>query len=158
MEIIRYITVKAIKRADNVLIPLWQEGITYEKDVHGSKVLKYDNVKYYSIVEAIFDLKTKNLSPGVELDYYPDETEYKVDQIVMQEQKGRVLSRQKVVDVVYEEYDLTISKGEKLDPWYKSRFELEDKTLYAIKSWKPYYILDNGAKIKWAHELYKIQE
>lgn len=158
MEITRYIVIQVIKTKDNVLIPLWHEGISYDKDHYDYKVIKFENQEYHSIVDAIYDLKTKKLSPGVELDYYPEKTDYIVDQIVMQELKGRVLSRQRVVKIVYEDYDLTISKGEKLDTWYKSRFEMQDKVLYAIKSWKPYYILDNGEKIKWAHELYKVQE
>jgi hypothetical protein len=59
--------------------------------------------------------------------------------------------------VVYEEYEMEIKRGRKLDKWWVERFkdiEIDDNTLYAIKKWKPFYVLDNGIKIEWSHQLY----
>ncbi len=160
MSITRYTLVQAIKTNDNQIIPIWDERLVYEKPEYGSRMFRFGNESYISLIEAVFDNKTKKLSLGIELDYFPTEKniDHKVGDYVMQELKGRVLSRQKVVEIVYEEYELTIGKGSKLNKYWGDTFKMVNDEIYAIKQWKPFYILDNGDKIEWTHQLYKIQE
>jgi hypothetical protein len=57
--------------------------------------------------------------------------------------------------------ELKIIKGNKPDKYWIKKFpdvKFDANTLYAIKIWKPFYILEDGRKIKWEHELYHISK
>lgn len=161
MDIKRYVTVPAIKTNDNQLIPVWDDSIVFEKERYGNVIhLKDEYHTYHTLVECIYDLKTKEISAGIELDSYPDENDldYTIGQSVYYEVKKQQLAEAIIAEIVYEEYDLQIYKGRKLDKWMIKRFKdvkIDNDALYAIKIWKPYYVLDNGKKIKWEHELHK---
>ena len=154
----RYILIQAIKTNDNEIIPIWDDRIKYEKDIDGSKSLLFNGLRYISSIEALFDLKTKSIILGVELNHYPSEKEltHKKGDEVMLELSHRVLSKQTIVDIVYKKYDLTIGKGSKIE-WWSRFFHLDANTMYAIKSWKPYYVLDNGETIEYEFKLFKIK-
>jgi hypothetical protein len=46
---------------------------------------------------------------------------------------------------------MSIAKGSEID-WLKQK--LEPDVLYCVKQWKPFYILNDGSKIKWEYKLY----
>lgn len=162
MDIKRYIITQAVITKQKEIIPIWDERIVFEKtELYGNVItLNGDYMSnHHNLVECIYDLKTKKLDVGVELNYYPDENEleFKKDENVLFQKSNRVLAEAKVLEVVYEEYVIDIRRGKNLDRWCVERFKdvgIERDTLYAIKRWKPFYILDNGIKIKWEHELY----
>ena len=161
METNRRIVVNAIQTKENVIIPIWDERIIFEKtEMYGNIIKLKDNYqKHYHLIECIFDIKTKKLELGIEVDIYPSEKDlpYKKGENVLVEKSHKKLADSTIVDIVYEQYDLKIVKGKKLDKWYKERIkgvEIDDNSLYAIKHWKPFYILENGDKIEWEHELY----
>jgi hypothetical protein len=162
MDIKRYLTVQAVKTKNNELIPIWDERIIFEKtEMFGNVITLKDDFRsnHYSVVECIFDLKTKKLEVGIELDYYPSENdlEFKKGEVVLYEKSTRRLSEAKITEVVYEEYEMTIKRGRKLDYYWISRFkevQFDGDTLYAMKQWKPFYVLDNGTKIEWSHQLF----
>lgn len=162
MDIKRYLTVQAVKTKNNELIPIWDERIVFEKtEMYGNAItLKDDRFRnHYSLVECIFDLKTKKLEVGIELDYYPSENdlEFKKGEVVLYEKSHKTLSEAKITDIVYETYEMTIKRGRKLDNYWVSRFkeyQFDGDTIYAMKQWKPFYVLDNGIKIEWLHQLY----
>lgn len=161
MEIRRRIVVQAIKTKENELIPIWDDRVEYENTEMFGKVLsvKDEFGTHHSLVECIYDLKTRKLEIGIELDFYPneDKLDFKKGEKVLYEQKHRHLSEATISDIVYEEYDLNIMKGKKMDSYYTKHFknvDIQNDSIYAIKRWKPFYILDNGTKIEWEHELY----
>ena len=161
MDIKRHILIQAIKTNENELIPIWDERIVFEKtEMYGNVIsLKDDRQQHSHLIECIYDLKTKKIEMGIELNYYPVEIdlEFKKDEIILFEKSHRILEEAKISKVVYEEYELQIIRGRKMDKWWIKTFkdiEIDVNTLYAIKQWKPFYILDNGVKIEWSHQLY----
>jgi hypothetical protein len=56
----------------------------------------------------------------------------------------------KIVDITFEQFDLQIQKGKKIDNWYLNNLPkditIDRESLYAIKVWKPTYVLENGDK------------
>lgn len=161
MNIQRYVIIKAVKTKTNELIPIWDERIIFEKtELYGNVIrLKDDWHNHYSLIECIYDLKTKEISIGIELDHFPSDKEldFKIGETVLFEKSHKHLSDAKISEIVYEEYDLDIKRGKNFNNWEFERFkdiQIDSKTLYAIKRWKPFYILDNGNKIEWSHKLY----
>lgn len=162
MDIKRHIIIQAIKTKENELIPIWDERIVFEEtEMYGNVIsLKNDYRNCYSnLIECIYDLKTKKIEIGIELNYYPIEKDlkFKKGEVVLFEKSYSNLAEAKILEVVYEEYEMEIKRGRKLDKWWVEKFkdiEIDGNSLYAIKKWKPFYVLDNGIKIEWSHQLY----
>ena len=160
-EVKRYIIIKGIRLDSNEIIPIWDPRIKFDKskDFGCSVSVDVSYKKYHNFVDCIYDLKTKFISIGIELDYYPNkkDVQFKIGESVLHELSHRVLEDSKIKDIVFEEYDVEIKRGNKLDDWWVKRFPdvtFEPDQIYAIKSWKPFYILESGEKIKWEHQLY----
>lgn len=119
MNIERYQIVKAINTKEG-LIPIWDSRITFqEDDVVGQSIsVKGDTLfkEYFSLLECIYDLKTRELNVGIEINVYPDENKlaFKKGESVFYEQSHKVISEAKISDIVYEEYDLKILRGKKV--------------------------------------------
>ena len=161
MEINRYITIQAIQTRDNTLIPIWDERVIFEKsrDFGNTINIKGDRHDYFQVVECIYDIKTKEVKLGIELDYYPNvnELEFKKGQSVLVEVSGRKLSETIITDIVFDDFDMCIKRGRKFERWDISRFpdtKIEPDSIYAIKHWKPFYVLANGMKTQYNHHLY----
>lgn len=165
MDIKRHIIVKAIKTEENELIPLWDSRLTFEQsDDYGDYFkMKGSWDKYFSLTDCIYDLKTKKIEIGIELDNYPLEKdlEFKKGQTVLFEKSHKVLAQATISDIIYEEFDLSINRGRKLEPYWVEKFKdvkIDPNMMYAIKQWKPFYLLDNGIKIEWSHMLYHVYD
>lgn len=81
MKLERRITIKAIKTKDNELIPIWDERLVFEKtEMYGNIIRLKDNYRdsYFELIECIYDLKTKQIEIGIELNYYPTEKDLEV--------------------------------------------------------------------------------
>ena len=78
-DVKRYVIVQAIKVSENEFIPIWDERIVFQKsEEYGNGLFLQNSIggwgeTYYQLHDCVFDLKTKKLEFGIELDYYPDE-------------------------------------------------------------------------------------
>lgn len=155
----RYITVPAIK-IGNDLIPIWDKDVTYEKDEDYGEFLNVNRHRCHDFVECVYDLKKRVLLPGIVLDIYPNDekSEYKKEMSCFYEKSHHKLEEVTIVDIVYETYDSTIIKGKKMDKWYKNfltSVTINPDDIYCVRSWKPTYVLSNGVKTEYTHELYQ---
>ena len=92
---------------------------------------------------------------GIEVDIYPDKTNFAKEEDVYVEVSHRKLKEAKIVDIEYNDFDLRIKKGKKLEAYANEYIEnLQPDSIYAIKHWKPTYILDDGTKIDYDYKLY----
>lgn len=158
-SVTRYINIKGIK-VGNTLVPIWDKGISFEKDDDMGEFIRYEHDRIYQLVECVYDLKTRTLSPGIEVDLYPDEdkNELKIGMSCFYETSHHKLTEVTITDIIFETYDMSIVKGKKMDKWYKQRFKdmvINADELYCIKSWKPSYVLSNGVTTEYTHELYQ---
>ena len=163
-DVKRRIVVLAIQTNDKKLIPIWDQRVKYEKSSDCGEELSIQGEYYgriFSLVECIYDLKTKELSIGIELDIYPDESklEYKVGEKILHEVKYRELTESVVKSISYENYELDIKKGKKIEPYYLSILPkdlvIEPESIYALKIWKPTYLMEDGFKTDYSHQIYK---
>lgn len=158
MSIERLITIQAIKTIDNDIIPIWDKRISFEKhESYGNLIkVKDDHNTYHNFTEVIYDIKTREISTGIDLDYYPEKTEFVIGEDVLVEDSHSSYYDSKVVDIQWNEFDLSIVKGKELHGYFGKRFEDVETTkgqIYAVKYWKPTYILTNGEVIVWEFEL-----
>lgn len=165
MDVTRFITVTAVLSSKNELIPIWDERIRYSKsEMYGHEVEIEGERGSKNLVECIYDLKTKTLSAGIEIDVYPqkDKLEYKIgEEVLVEVGLNRVLEKTKIVDIVYTEFDLTIRKGKKIENYqigYNKDLVIDPNSLYSIKNWKPFYVLENGAVIEYTYKLYRLKK
>ena len=166
MEIKRYIVVQGVLLKDKTIIPIWDSRLTFSKDdMTGNQIYFVDGVNrevIYNIIECVYDLKTRSISRGIDIDIYPDLTDsrHKIGDIVLFENKS-THTLTKISDIIFEEFEFKIIKGKKMESWELRNVPkgtiIERDTLYALKFWKPTYILENGGKTIWEMYLRKIQ-
>lgn len=168
----RYINVQGIRTNDGKLIPIWDKDLVFENNKEagcGASVrVPNDYHTYFSLIDLVFDLKTKEISTGIIVDYYGEDSksEFKKGQVVLVEdgKNFRHLVKTKVVDIVFEDYDIEIKKGKKLDYWVKifqniyPEMEIIPDQMYCIRLWKPTYVLENGFRTTYPHQLYHFDE
>ena len=166
MNLQRYVLTQGVLLEDKTIIPIWDSRLEFVKtEMYGNTININDgNIreKFHDVVQCIYDLKTKTISAGIDLDIYPDLTKlnHKVNDIVLFENKwNHTLS--KIVDIIFEEYDLEIIKGKKIEGWVLNNLPkdtlINKDFLYSIKNWRPTYVLDNGNKTIWDMYLRKIE-
>lgn len=158
----RYITIQAVKTKKNELIPFWDKRVKFVDSEHYGKYLELDNGydKYDSLVDCIYDMKTGEINAGVELNCYKtiEELKFKIGESVLLEKSHRELYETKIVDIVFEKYDLSIKKGSKFHNYEKGMFKdiaIEKDTIYSIKTWEPTYILEDGKRVDFELNLYR---
>jgi hypothetical protein len=162
MDTKRYVMVLAIKKNDNELIPIWDDRIEFDEHPEYGYTISLSDSRYqpYSPIECLYDLKTRKIIPGIEVNYYPseDDMKFKVGESVYFERKNRAIDEAVIDKIVYEEYNLNMKKGEDIDTYWVDKYGITDldiRAKYAIKEWKPIYVLNNEERIKWEHQLYK---
>ena len=164
MNVKRFIPVFAIKNSKNELIPIWDKNsIVYEKSSDLGEYLRLKDTyaeKYFSVVECYYDLKKHLLCAGTILNIYPEQKnlKYSKDEVVYFSVRHGVIEETKIKDILFEEFESIISKGKKIDKYYLgfiSNVKIEPEEIYEIRTWKPTYVLENGKKTIWEHELYK---
>lgn len=127
--------------------------------MYGNIITLKGEYNHLKLVECIFDLKTRKLSMGIELDCYPDEStlEFKVGQDVYVDKAYRKLTECKIVGIKYEKYDLEIVRGKFMSNWMVAKFkdlEIDGNLLYAVKQWKPIYVLSDSSSVGYSHQLF----
>ena len=161
MNIEKHIIVQAVKTENNELIPVWDERIQFvETSMYGNVIkVKNDPNEYNKLVECIYDIEKKKLELGIEINYFPDinKLEFKIGEDILFEKSPKNLAQAKIADVIFENYYLHICRGADLDKWITNSIpDISNESLYAVKQWNPVYLLDNGVKIKYTHNLYHI--
>ena len=171
MEMIkRYMIVQGIQTGKGELIPIWDSRLKFEKDDDCGEKLSVSGDYHYcfSLVDMVFDLKTKSISTGIVVDYYGDnsKSEFTKGQVVLVEsgKQHRHLVKTKIDDIIFEEFDIEIRRGKKMDYWVKifndiyPELEIVPDQLYCIRLWKPTYVLKNGIKTSYNHQLFHFDE
>ena len=162
----RYIPVKCLQ-IDKEFIPFWK--LTYIKhEDYGEGFYKEGgdryNASYSSLVDCLWDSKQKKVILGNIKDYYPDadNMEFKLDEVDLHEieRTHNSYKLDKVIEIVFEEYDTHISQAKKMDSWEKNRYftveeiaNMKVDDVYEIRSWKPFYKLESGTVVKWEHQM-----
>lgn len=153
--------IQALKTETNELIPFWSERLKLEHIGGCGESVRLDDryQNYFSFVDCVYDMKTRTISAGVELNHYPDPRflEFKIDEPVYYETKNNSIDLSKLISIDYNEYELVIVKGHKLEDYQRERFKdvvFEDNVLYAIREWKPTYVLESGFKTNYKHQLH----
>lgn len=168
----RYIITQAVLDDNKQLIPLWDNRVVFEEtDLYGNVITlkggtSYDERKHRKVVDCILDVVTKNLLMGVEINFYPTKLKYAVDDIVYVKKDGKydnILVKTKIIDIVYETYDINIETGRKLESYNISKIKasnpdisIDVDTFYAIKTWNAIYVLENGQRIDYEMYIYTI--
>lgn len=163
----KFIETKAIKTNENELVPLWDPRVKFVKSDHfGDHFRMEDDHRMAQVVECLFDVKEKQLVLGVEVDIYPDVTTgpYVKGAKVLYEIRGHhTLRSSTIVDIVFEEFEMTIKKGKKLEDYEidmlkEKGIDFDPTTIYAIKRWKACYAMADGTKIRYNHQMYTLEE
>ena len=117
----KYINIQGIKTEDNEIIPIWDNRIKYHNDDFYGKYLTLEGsyTKYITLIDCIYNIKTKEISIGIEVNNYPTKLDFTKGQEVYYEKSHRELAKSTIKDIIYKEFDLNIYKGKKLDGWYK---------------------------------------
>lgn len=162
MSLSKSIIVKAIKTENNELIPIWDSRIIFENSEYYGNIIwiEGDRKMYTSLKDCIFNLETKELSFSEEVEIYPSNTEYSIGEEVYYKRSDDRLQETKVINIIYEKFEIQITKGSEMDKWDIK--ELKDVNVkvskeltYSIKRWIPIYVLENGEQTQWTHKLYK---
>ena len=78
---------------------------------------------------------------------------------VLIEKSGHKLTKVKIVDITYENFDLRIKRGNKIEKYelnYNS-IEILSDAIYSIKNWTPCYVFDNGTKTEYDRKIYIVE-
>lgn len=161
-EISRYVTIQAIKTKDNELVPIWDSRVSFEEDEeNGNSIHINGKYRYQDLVKCIFDLATKKVEVGIELDYYPllKDLRFKKGEVILYEGSSynRTLHESKITAIEFEKFNLTIKEGSRFQNYEKEMFpdlEIKENIIYAIREWKPIYILEDGERIDFELKLY----
>jgi hypothetical protein len=143
------------------IIPIWDSRVTYkDHDLYGPSY-KLDRDRQ-PLVDVLFNINTKQLLLGVEINLYsPSYSDFNVGDIVyVNVNKG--VYKSSIKDIIYTDYKLTVYKGKDLEDYLISRIKQECPniqitvdSLYCIKDWIPYFLLEDNKIVKWEHELFK---
>ena len=158
----RYVTVPALISNDKkTIIPLTDPNIIYHKGVEGMHYYTHNNETFREIKDVVYDTKERKLLFGVEIDIYPEiaNSPFKQGAKVLYEKSHRVLVEKTIKKVIYNDFDLSIRKGKKLEDYFRSLIKdtiIEDETLYAFKHWKLSYLLNDGTIVNYSHQLWEM--
>lgn len=164
----RYIPVKCLKDGNNY-IPFWLlsyvDSEEYGEGYYGPEGNKH-NASFNELVECMWDVVDRKVILGVVKDVYnSSRIEFKLEEVVLNEVAGESSTYylDKVVEIIYEEYDISVRKANDLD--YEISYFTEEEianmnpeTLYEIRLWKPFYKLESGKIIKWSYQLKHLKE
>lgn len=157
MEAKRRILIPCIVSKEKEIIPFWDERIifTNTKDCGIRYSLKERHFDY-NLSECIFDMKTRKLEFGIEIDYYPTNLEFGVEEIVYHEKNHQSFIESKITEIIFEDFEMEIVKGKKMEQWWKNSFadlNIDENELYCIKKWKPIFVLEDGTKVSYTYQL-----
>jgi hypothetical protein len=142
------------------IIPIWDSRVTYEDHELYGPSYKLDKDRE-PLVDVLFNVNTKQLSLGINIDFYDSLFDFIVGETVYVNVKKTVY-KSSIKEIIYTDYKLNIYQGKDLEQWLIDKIkkqypdiQLTVDGLYSIKDWIPYYLLEDGRLIKWKHELFK---
>ena len=150
----KIILVKAILADNKEVIPVWDNRLVFNYN-RSEDVCYYtikDNTKkdekYYELIDCMYNLETKRLSLGSIIDIYPENTEYKIGDIVYVEKGINIISETTVVgNEFYNIHSETILGKEIPDDYLeKTDKTIKPNELYCIRHYQTRYNLANGMK------------
>ena len=163
-----YVVVKGILTNEKEIIPVWDERVTfYVKDEeeygYSEECVMFKGRLYSNFIDCIFNLKTKKVEMGIELNYYPNKetSKYNIGKEILYETGlgNHCLKKSVISNIIFEDYDVHIKKGSEVVEYFGELFEentLNPNLVYFIKSWKPYYLMEDGTIIKYDFQLYEL--
>lgn len=164
-SVTRYVLTKGFLNSEKQIVPFWAAEVKYESEYgHHFAQLTEDRSlfqKQNEFVECVYDMKTRELSLGIDINVYPDlkRLEFKVGQEVLFDMSCRALSQDKIKEIIFEECQIRVCRGKKLQDNLRKDLiptNVELDGLYVIKHWEPTYVLESGKKTKYEHQLYTL--
>ena len=154
-----FIPTKCVIRKNNEIIPMWDTRITIEEFEDYSTQTFFLGIET-DLKDCYFNIQTKTLNLGIEYDLYPTEKDltFKKGDVVLHNKSFKTMLKTKIIDIVFNTFELLIRKGDDLDEHYKKLLDINDNKLYSIKLWKPSYVLENGNVVNYDYQLYHFQE
>ena len=148
----------------NEFIPFWLLNYVNTED-YGEGFYKqgdsqYD-ASYSNLRDCFWDSKKGKVVVGILKDVYPEKYDFNVDEVILREVSHSSYTLDKIVEIVFEEFDTNVIKVKKMDVCEKKYFTEEElinmKTddMYEMRMWKPFYKLESGLLIKWNHKIKK---
>jgi hypothetical protein len=103
MKVNRYIQIQAVKLHDNSLIPIWDERISFHNGEDCSDYVRVSGVyqDIHNVTSAVYDLETRTVLTGVEIDFYPDKTEFQKGGKVLYETARYRHLKEAAIDISY---------------------------------------------------------
>ena len=147
-------------------VPFWELNFFDDEDCGEGYKIDGDYQRYYQdLKECYWDTKEKKIVFGKVKEIKAESKELTVGQSVyveMEHPNYGFLKEAVIDEIVYEEYDTSIRKLKTLEQyeldWYFTKKEQENLNLediYEIRTWKPYYKLDDGEVIRWDYKIKK---
>jgi hypothetical protein len=167
----RFIPVKCLQ-IGNEFVPFWLLEYDNSED-YGEGFRKKDakdysssRIQYGDLQDLLWDSKKCVIVSGITKDVYPDKQncEFKIGETVLVEIKSNEYGLDKVVDIIFEEYDTNILRVKKMDEWDKKKFTEEELSnmkkddVYEMRIWKPFYKLESGKIIKYSYQLKRFKQ
>jgi|NOAtaT_7_FD_contig_121_141351_length_4524_multi_4_in_0_out_0_3 hypothetical protein len=164
----RYILVKGAVNPEHPdeIIPCWDERIDYVKRAYGKDYVINNQPVY--LVDLVLDVQTKKLTKGIEINLYPEEEEFKAGDSVLVKTKRSLfdsnsLYMSTIKEVVYTDFEQSIVKGKKIEEYVISSIKkaypdivIDVATVYCIRHWQTYYLLEDDTLIKYSSELFRL--
>lgn len=162
MQKSKYVEIPIVLDSDFNPVSVWDKKVSFKKDdYYGNSVLF--NGERVDVVTAYMDLKTKEISLGEEIIRISEDTTFKVGEEVYVEipyhvnKVHRQIASSIIKEIIQEKVDhFIINKGNELDDYEQQKIEnFDPDKIYSIKYIKPTYLLEDGTKVEWEHQLYK---
>jgi hypothetical protein len=142
------------------IIPIWDSRVTYENHELYGPSYKLDRDRE-PLVDVLFNVNTKQLSLGINIDFYDSLFNFNVGETVYVNVKKAVY-KSSIKEIIYTDYKLEIHQGKDLEQWLIDKIkkhypdiQITVDGLYSIKYWIPYYLLEDDRLVKWEHEMFK---
>lgn len=160
------VPVKGIVTKDGELIPIWDNRIKFiDHELYGNTItVKDDYNKYFQLSDLMYDLKTKKLSLGEDINYYERPSLYKIGTPVYYSEKivGGPLTESTIKEIKYVKFDIEPYKGRSLleDNKYileqeqNKNIVVQENITYNVKKWRPWFVMEDGAIIKYDSMIY----
>lgn len=162
----RFIPIKGIiTRKNKTLIPIWDDRLTFENHEDYGNIIHVDeDYQHHSrLSDLLYDLETKTVSLTQVINYYETSDFYKVGDSVYYSEgvSSGPLTESVIKEILYEEFDIQTITGKRLlgDSSYYLQ-DTKDLTIipdmaYSIKTWKPWYLMEDGYLVKYSFSLHR---
>ena len=153
-------------KTDDEFIPFWELDFFEEEDEGQYYRVKDDYARYYGdLIECYWDTQDKVLVFGKIKEIKSEPKEFFSGESVYIEMDGKNYGyfREAVIkDIVYQQYETSIRKVKSIEKYEldlyftkEEQLALKPEDIYEIRTWIPYYELEDGELIKWEYKIKK---